>query len=175
MNTPSTSRLVSGVLLLSVCLSVQAGDNKDQGTPQVSPDQVKKTCKAVAQQDGFSVGDFGDVGFDKKSGTWVTKMNVQGSGEKFKARCEWNGHGAPRLTVWDGGQDIMTRKYSKMDVVKACKAQALSMGYEVGDFGDTEFDSRSGVWMSKLMVRRPGQEKTKVRCRWDGRQSPVIE
>jgi len=176
MREMNMTRLTIAGLLMSLSLAaVAAGDDKGHDRPDISPDQLKKTCKAQAQQDGFSVGDFGDVQYDRGHGTWMTKMNLQGSGEKFKATCEWNGHGTPRLTVADSGQDVMARKYSKIDVVKACKAEALANGLEVGDFGDTDFDAKSGVWISRMMVRRPGQEKHKARCRWDGRHSPVIE
>jgi len=176
MSKSIISRLSFAVLAISLGLSASAENNgKGPDKSEISPDLFKKTCKAAAQQDGFSVGDFGDVSWDKGVGAWVTKMNLQGDGEKFKARCQWTGRGTPRLTVWDSGQDVMTRKYTKLDVVNACKAEALANGYEVGDFGDTEFDSASGVWVSRMMIRRPGQDKTKAYCRWDGRNSPRIE
>jgi hypothetical protein len=176
MRTTSISLCIFAFLAVSVLAGASA-ENNGQGHkgPEVSPDQLKRTCKAQARQDGFSVGDFGDVKFDKGSGTWVTKMNLQGNGEKFKATCEWSGQGTPRLTVAGSDQDVMARKYTKIDVVKACKAEAMANGFEVGDFGDTSFDTNSGTWISRMMVRKPGQEKYKARCRWDGRHSPVIE
>jgi hypothetical protein len=46
---------------------------------------------------------------------------------------------------------------------------------EVGDFGDTNFDEKSGLWISNMMIKQPGKEKYKATCRWDGRRDPVIE
>lgn len=168
------SRWLLTIIAVSLWTIAAAGSDADK-RPNVSSNHLKKTCKAYAQQDGFSVGDFGDVGFDKTRGAWITKMNLQGNGEKFKARCEWTGQGTPRLTVADNGQSVMSRKYSKLDVVQACKAAALANGYEVGDFGDTEFDAGAGVWVSRLMIRKPGEDKYKGSCRWDGRDAPVIK
>ena len=142
---------------------------------EVSADTVKKSCKAAAQRDGFSVGDFGDVKFDADKGVWITELNVQGKAEKLKARCEWDGSGTPGLFVWGTQQDIAPRKYNKVDVTKACKSQAQAQGLEVGDFGDTTLDKATGQWVSRLMVRREGEKKFKARCLWDGRRDPVIQ
>ena len=152
-----------------------AGDGKNRDTPDVSPKQLKQACQAAAQADGFSVGDFGDVKFDDSGHQWVIKVNLQGSGEKFRGRCEWDGHAEPQLTEWHTGQDIMPRKYSRDEARRACKSAAIAQGFNVGDFGDTEIDEKSGVWVARLMVQQPGHEKYKARCRWDGRQTARIE
>ena len=164
--------LLAGIWLVPYAL---AGDHKDRGRPDVSPEQFKKTCKATAQADGFSVGDFGDVKFDDSRRHWVVKVNLQGKGEKFRGRCEWDGHSAPRLTEWQSGHDIMPRKYSRDEAIQACRAAAMARGFKVGDFGDIGIDNKSGLWVARLMVQKPGQKKYKATCSWDGRRAAEIE
>lgn len=170
----------AAVLLLSMaCVASGAAAGSDKGNGpgkhDLSPNQFKKTCKAAAQADGFSVGDFGDVKFDEARKHWVIKVNLQGKGEKFRGRCEWDGSSAPRLTEWHSGHDIMPRKYTRDDARKACKAAAMARGFNVGDFGDTELSNKTGLWVARLMVQKPGQEKYKATCRWDGRRTAEIE
>ena len=175
--TSSTAARALFILLLSTFLASHAfaDDKKNRGRPDVSPEQFKKTCKAAAQADGFSVGDFGDVKFDESRNRWVTKINLQGKGEKFRGRCEWDGHSAPRLTEWQSGHDIMPRKYSRDEAIQACRAAAMGRGFSVGDFGDIGIDNKSGLWVARLMVQKPGQEKYKATCRWNGRATAEIQ
>ncbi|MGD8746622.1 MAG: hypothetical protein PVI02_09730, partial [Gammaproteobacteria bacterium] len=67
------------MFLSAACLASGAAAGSDKGNapgkPDVSPNQFKKTCKAAAEADGFSVGDFGDVKFDEASRHWVIKVN----------------------------------------------------------------------------------------------------
>lgn len=140
---------------------------------ELSASAVKEACKAQAQKEDMSVGDFGDTEFNKKLNRWVSKLKVQGSGDKFKARCEWDGNTTPKLTVAETGDSIYSRKYSKKDVNKACKEQALSKGLEVGDFGDTDWESNNQRWRSKMMIK-DAAGKRKVDCTWTGHSDPVI-
>ncbi len=144
------------------------------GAADLSKDTVKKACQSEARAQGLSTGDFGDTGFNKEHGHWVTRLNAQGSAEKFKARCEWDGTGTPKLMVADSGAHIASKKYSKKDVNEACKREAKAEGLEVGDFGDTKWDKTHNHWVSKMMARSPGQEKRKATCTWNGDQRPVI-
>lgn len=172
----TTTRCAAIALLLFVSMGSHhalADDHRD--TKQLSGDSVKKACKAAAIKDGFSVGDFGDVKFDSDQNVWVTKLNVQGRAAKIKARCEWDGQAVAELFAWGTRHDIAPFKYTKVDVTKSCKSQAQARGMEVGDFGDTNFDEKSGLWISRMMVKQPGREKYKATCRWDGRRDPVIE
>jgi hypothetical protein len=173
----STALCLSVVFLIATGLATPsfAGDGKNGDRRDVSPNQLKQACQATAQAQGFSVGDFGDVKFDKSGHQWVIKVNLQGSGEKFRGRCEWSGHGEPRLTEWHTGQDIMPRRYSRDQARSACKSAAMAQGFNVGDFGDTEIDAKSGMWVARLMVQKPGREKYKATCRWDGRETARIE
>ena len=171
-----TQRYAAIILLLLASLgggNALADDQPD--ARKLSGDSVKKTCKAAAKKDGFSVGDFGDVKFDTKNNVWITKMNLQGKAAKIKARCEWDGRGTPALFAWGTRHDVAALKYTKIDVTKACKAQGQAQGMEVGDFGDTDYDDKTGLWISRMMVRRAGEKKHKGTCRWDGRADPVIE
>ena len=145
------------------------------GTADLSKDAVKKACRTEAKAQRLHVGDFGDTGYNKDHGLWVTRLTLQGSAEKFKARCEWNGTGAPRLMVAESGGHVASKKYSKKDVHEACRKQGKAEGLEVGDFGDTNWNKNQNQWVSKLMVRRPGQEKRKATCTWNGDRSPVIQ
>ena len=45
----------------------------------------------------------------------------------------------------------------------------------LGDFGDTELSNKTGLWVARLMVQKPGQKKYKATCRWDGRRTAEIE
>lgn len=171
-----TNRYAAIVLLLSVSVASEialADDHSDVRT--LSGESVKKTCKAAAKKDGFSVGDFGDVKFDSRNNVWITKMNLQGKAERIKARCEWDGRGAPVLFAWGTRHDVAALKYTKVDVTRACKAQGQAQGMEIGDFGDTDYDEKTGLWVSRMMVKRAGGKKHKGTCRWDGRRDPVIE
>jgi hypothetical protein len=162
-------------LLLLAGLAVTAGAALASGAADLSKDTVKKACRAEAEKQGLSTGDFGDTGFNKERGMWVTRLMVHGSAEKFKALCEWSGTGTPKLTVADSGAHIASKKYSKKDVNEACKKQGKSEGLEVGDFGDTQWDKSRNQWVSKMMARRPGEEKRKATCAWNGDRPPVIE
>lgn len=141
--------------------------------PELSPDTVKRTCKGQAQKIGLSVGDFGDVKFDEARRRWSTRLNVQGTGEKFKAGCEWDGKRPPRLTVDETGFGIASRLFSEQDVKLRCRSEALSSGLDVGDFGDAEFDGATDHWVTNLWVRKTGA-KYKARCRWDGFRDPEL-
>jgi hypothetical protein len=69
----------------------------------------------------------------------------------------------------------MPRQYTRDDARKACKAAAMARGFNVGDFGDTELSNKTGLWVARLMVQKPGQKKYKATCRWDGRRTAEIE
>lgn len=141
--------------------------------PAMSPDTVKRTCKGQAQKIGLSVGDFGDVRFDDGRRRWSTRMNVRGAGEKFKARCEWDGSHEPRLSVDETGLGIASRLFNPQDVKLQCRSQALSNGLDVGDFGDADFDEATDHWVTTLWVRKTGA-KYKAQCRWDGFRDPEV-
>ena len=162
-------------LLLLTGLAGAHGAALASSAADLSKDAVKNACKAEATAQGLSTGDFGDTGFNKDNGIWVTRLNVQGRAEKFMARCEWDGAGAPRLMVADSGAHIASKKYSKKDVNEACKRQGKAEGLEVGDFGDTNWDKKHNHWVSKMMARVPGQEKRKATCTWNGDRRPVIQ
>ena len=138
---------------------------------QVSPGTVKRACKGQAQNIGLSVGDFGDVRRDDNRGRWTTRMNVRGTGEKFKVRCEWDEKGAPRLTVEKTGLGIASRLFSETDVKNRCRSHAMSKGLETGDFGDTAFEGDGDQWVTTLWLRQSGV-KYKARCEWDGFRDP---
>jgi hypothetical protein len=139
----------------------------------LSKDTIKKTCRAEAERQGMETGDFGDVKYMKAKGFWEAKLNVRGSGDKFKANCQWNGSGEPKFVVAGSGANIVSKKYSKKDVNKHCREEALSRGMEVGDFGDTDWNKQQQHWVAKLKVQKNG-EKRKTSCTWDGHQRPVI-
>ena len=162
-------------LVLLAGLAGAWGPALASGAADLSKDTVKKACRAEAEKQGLSTGDFGDTGFNKERGIWVTRLNLQGNAEKFKARCEWTGSGTPELMVADSGAPVASKKYTKKDVNEACKKQGLAEGLEVGDFGDTNWDKSRNHWVSKMMSRRPGEEKRKATCIWDGVRPPVIE
>ncbi len=176
MNRPR-NRLMSpakAVLLLAGLVGAQNA-TLAAGAADLSKDTVKKACRSEAQAQGLSTGDFGDTGYNKEHGHWVTRLTLQGNAEKFKARCEWDGTGAPKLMVADSGAHIASKKYTKKDVKAACRKQGQADGLEVGDFGDTNWDKKHNHWVSKVMVRAPGQEKRKGICTWNGDSRPVIE
>jgi hypothetical protein len=51
----------------------------------------------------------------------------------------------------------------------------MARGFNVGDFGDTELSNKTGLWVARLMVQKPGQKKYKATCSWDGRRTAEIE
>jgi hypothetical protein len=140
-------------------------------TGSLSPDTVKRACKGQAHKIGLSVGDFGDVRRDDGRGRWTTRMNVRDTGEKFKARCEWDGRGEPRLTVEETGMGIASRLFTESDVKSRCRSHAMSTGLQTGDFGDTAFEGDSDQWVTTLWLRQSGV-KYKARCEWDGFRDP---
>ena len=142
-------------------------------TAGLSKQSVQQACESSARQQGLDVGDFGDTEFNAKQGYWVSMLRVRGSGEKFKARCEWDGKQSPKLTVAENSQNILSMKYTRQDVNNRCKQQALSQGMEVGDFGDTNWDKKSQQWQAILKVAEDGV-KRKTSCTWDGVNKPVI-
>ncbi len=163
------------VVLLMAGLAGLPNASLAAGAADLSNDTVNKACRSEAEAQGLSTGDFGDTGYKKEQGLWVTRLTVQGNTEKFKARCEWDGTGAPKLMVADSGAHIASKKYSKKDVNAACRKQGQVQGLEVGDFGDTTWDKKHNHWVSKMMARAPGQEKRKATCTWNGDSRPVIE
>ena len=156
-----------------VALLVAAGAVLASHPADVGPDTVKRACKGQAQKIGLSVGDFGDVRFEDGPGRWTTRLNVRGTGEKFKARCDWDGSHEPRLTDDRTGLGIASRMYDERDVRERCRAEALSSGLEAGDFGDAAFDGGSDDWVTTLWVKQSGT-KYKARCQWDGFRNPRI-
>ena len=166
---------VALALTLTVVVLLGAGGTAQASTASgLSKQVVKRACNAEAEREGLGVGDFGPTQYDGKRDLWTTRLMVRGTGGKFKARCEWDGVRAPRLTVAKTGDDIAAGKYQKRDVTIACKRQAMVQGLGVGDFGDTNWDSRSQQWVSKMMVSNHGQNKRKATCTWNGHDAPVV-
>jgi hypothetical protein len=160
--------------MLGATLALHSGFSAAAGK-DLSKDAVKKACRSQAKAEGMETGDFGDVEYQDTQSTWVAKLNVRGSGDKFKANCLWSGSGTPTFTVAGSGEPIASKKYSKEDVNQHCKKQALSEGMEVGDFGDTEWKKNQQQWVAVLKVKENNSEKRKTNCTWDGHGRPVIQ
>ncbi len=164
---------VAVVLTLTLGAPYDTGPAYASNVSSLSGKTVKQACKAQAQKEDMGVGDFGDVEFDASRGLWTTKLMVQGKGDKFKARCEWDGSRPPYLTVAKTGDNIAAGQFRKKDVTIACKQQALLQGFGVGDFGDTNWDRHHQWWVSKMMISENGS-KRKAACTWNGHDDPVI-
>ena len=160
------------VIGIGILISLLAGPTAALAShpTDVDSDTVKGACKGQARKIGLSVGDFGDVRFEEGPRRWTTRLNVRGTGEKFKARC---GRHEPRLTDDHTGLGIASRLFDAREVKERCRAEALSSGMESGDFGDAAFEGGSDQWVTTLWVKQSGT-KYKARCRWDGFRSPTI-
>jgi hypothetical protein len=57
----------------------------------------------------------------------------------------------------------------------SCRKEGQAEALEVGDFGDTNWNKKENQWVSRMMVRRPGQQKRKAICARNGDRAPEIE
>ncbi len=169
----SIRRGIALAVAVAAGLFLSGGPSAAATGKNLSADTVKKTCREQAKRDGMETGDFGDVKYMEAKGLWEAKLNVRGSGDKFKATCHWDGSGTPKFVVAGSGANIASMKYSKQDVNKHCREQAKSQGMDVGDFGDTDWDNKQQRWVAKLKVAENGV-KRKTSCTWDGHGKPVI-